>query len=170
MASNPKDTAIARQLLRDNQANHILVLAQGLHGLVGDLIETRMPHLTKTTREKLFSGYGPSASFAIRIDIAHAMGLITSNLKRDLHGIRDVRNKFAHPGLDTHFDDDAVQEAFSKFEGYRKGKDQPFGFYVERSGRCLRALISSLQPTAKPSTLAALLMEAGEKASQKKSS
>jgi hypothetical protein len=50
-----------------------------------------------TTEDKLFDGpYAPIASFSAKIDLAYRIGLISLNLCRDLHLIRQIRNDFAH--------------------------------------------------------------------------
>jgi DNA-binding MltR family transcriptional regulator len=46
--------------------------------------------------EKLFDYPGPLSSFASKIDLAYAQGLISVEERMDLHTLRDVRNKFAH--------------------------------------------------------------------------
>jgi hypothetical protein len=57
--SGKDDLKLVNQLIRDNQAGHALVVAQTIHEQVGDLIALRMPRLSKTMRDRLFSGCGP---------------------------------------------------------------------------------------------------------------
>ena len=46
--------------------------------------------------KKLFDYPGPISSFASRIDIAYAIGVITGSLHEKLHLIRNIRNGFGH--------------------------------------------------------------------------
>ena len=46
--------------------------------------------------DDLFSGHGPLASFAAKIDFAFYLGLISKSDHAELHRIRDIRNEFAH--------------------------------------------------------------------------
>jgi hypothetical protein len=43
------------------------------------------------------------------------MDAYPESMKRDLHAIRAVRNKFAHPSMGVHFDDADVAACFLKF-------------------------------------------------------
>ena len=45
---------------------------------------------------ELFGKYGPLSTFAARIDMAFALGLISADLKGDFNFIRRIRNHFAH--------------------------------------------------------------------------
>jgi hypothetical protein len=54
--------------------------------------------------DDLFAPMGPLASFAQRIAIAYAFGLIPQTLYRDFDVIRRIRNHFAHHPMDTTFD------------------------------------------------------------------
>ena len=46
--------------------------------------------------DDLFSGHGPLASFAAKIDFAFYLGLISKSDHAELHRIREIRNEFAH--------------------------------------------------------------------------
>jgi hypothetical protein len=39
---------------------------------------------------------GPLSSFSAKIEIAYSTGLIPMGKRRDLHNLREIRNKFAH--------------------------------------------------------------------------
>ena len=58
---------------------------------------------------KLFDGYGPLATFAGKIDMAFALGLLTPGMETDLNLIRKVRNHFAHSPRVTDFGDARVK-------------------------------------------------------------
>ena len=59
---------------------------------------------------KLFSGYGPVASFSARVDMLLALGHIAEMVHRDLHVIRKVRNEFAHHADLIDFKDAAIRK------------------------------------------------------------
>jgi DNA-binding MltR family transcriptional regulator len=49
---------------------------------------------------KMFGGSGPLATFSAKIDMGLLLGILEKSRHRELHLIRDIRNKFAH-GLDA---------------------------------------------------------------------
>ena len=54
-----------------------------------------IPSLSK--KDELFdTAYAPLRNFKAMIELAYRLGLISSNLYRDLNIIRDIRNDFAH--------------------------------------------------------------------------
>src|SRR2546422_4319839 len=52
--------------------------------------------------------FGPLGSFAARIAVCYAFGLITKSERADLDMVRDVRNRFAHELHGLNFDDDEI--------------------------------------------------------------
>jgi len=61
--------------------------------------------------ESLFHGrYGPLATFAAKIDIARAIGLISETEAEDMHQIRKVRNAFSHSLGPLSYADSPVRE------------------------------------------------------------
>jgi hypothetical protein len=59
------------------------------------LLASRMT-LTATLRKQVFGREGPLASFSAKIIVAHALGLIDSDTKRNADYVREIRNAFAH--------------------------------------------------------------------------
>lgn len=81
-----------------------------LEEMLARLIQAHMPKLSNRQKEKLFQTRGPLASFSAKIDIAAAFDLISDDMRRQLHAVRDIRNAFAHTTDDLNFDsDDAVK-------------------------------------------------------------
>lgn len=58
--------------------------------LVGKLVDH------KRTIEKFFMGMGPLSSFSAKIDLGFLLGLYGDDIGKMLHGIRNIRNAFAH--------------------------------------------------------------------------
>lgn len=73
-----------------------------------EAIEQRWPPVSNTTRDRLFSGYGPLATFSAKINIAGAMGVLNTHAKSDSDKIRLIRNLAAHIGTPFSFDDPKV--------------------------------------------------------------
>lgn len=59
--------------------------------------------MSETFASKIFTGYGPLASFSARIDVALAANLISRDDHHDLHKVRTIRNKAAHVGDEFSF-------------------------------------------------------------------
>jgi len=67
----------------------------------GSMLEAQLEQLLRKSMiekppNELFSTYGPLSTFAAKIDISTAMGLISKSERSDLHRIRKIRNIFAH--------------------------------------------------------------------------
>jgi len=101
-----------------------------------------MPNLSNRLREKLFSGYGPFSSFSAKIDVAYTLGLITSDMRRDLHVFRGIRNTYAHSTEMLHFRSSSIQKLLKKFSDFRPEKD-PYLYYSDK----FRDTLSALNPT-----------------------
>jgi DNA-binding MltR family transcriptional regulator len=68
-----------------------------LDHLLGELIAASMAVEHGKVDELLYQdGHGPLGTFSARIDIAYCLGLLSKNERSDLHGIREIRNRFAH--------------------------------------------------------------------------
>jgi hypothetical protein len=59
---------------------------------------------------KLFEGYGPLSTFAAKIDIAFAIGLLPRHVFVDLRTIRKIRNLFAHEPDTLNFESSRVKD------------------------------------------------------------
>ncbi len=64
--------------------------------------------------ERLFER-GPLSSFDGRIDMAFALGLISREVRSNLHAIRRIRNYFAHARLLANFSDNEVKRLCNAF-------------------------------------------------------
>lgn len=102
------------------------------------IIQANMPQLSNRMKVKLFTTYGPFATFSVKIDVAHVFGLISADDKRALHAICDVRNAFAHADNELHFHHADLQPLIDKLPN-RKKKD-PFIAYVDACNECAASL------------------------------
>ncbi len=62
------------------------------------------PESVRKTVDPLFNTYGPLSTFAARIQVAFAMGIITPRMRHQLDLIRRMRNDFAHDWDAADFD------------------------------------------------------------------
>ena len=70
-----------------------IVAATMLDALLEKLLRKR---LAGDKHDILFSSYGPLSTFAAKIDIALAVGVISLTEYSDLQRVRKIRNEFAH--------------------------------------------------------------------------
>ncbi len=59
--------------------------------------------------KELFAHSGPLGTFSSRIDVAYAVGLISSDLHREINLLRKIRNEFAHEHRVLTFESPAVK-------------------------------------------------------------
>jgi DNA-binding MltR family transcriptional regulator len=69
------------------------------------IVEQRLEEVMKfwlekdlEVQEKLFRVSGPLGTFSVKIDLAYLMGIITSEGRKDLIRMKDIRNDFAQTG------------------------------------------------------------------------
>jgi DNA-binding MltR family transcriptional regulator len=65
---------------------------------------------------KLFTGYSPLATFAAKIDIAFAIGLLPVHVYEDLKVIKKLRNIFAHEADVLNFESSRVCDICSNLQ------------------------------------------------------
>jgi len=64
--------------------------------LEGKLQKLMIPLDSKSKYNAVFGHPGPLSSFSSKIVLAHALGLIDNNIRRNADYIREIRNAFAH--------------------------------------------------------------------------
>ena len=72
----------------------VILAASFLEQALEDYIRTKLVEAPPVSR--LFEGYAPLSTFAAKIDIAFALGLIPVHVHDDLRTIKKLRNLFAH--------------------------------------------------------------------------
>jgi hypothetical protein len=75
------------------------------------LLRTFRP-LNREMRKRLFDAYGPVSTFAAKIDLAHALGITSEAMHRELHKMRKIRNAFAHSRDGLSLDAEPVKTLF----------------------------------------------------------
>ncbi|MGH6922203.1 MAG: MltR family transcriptional regulator [Propylenella sp.] len=149
------DEALA-DMARKAHAAYATLAAAMVEDRLAQLIQTKMPNLSNRLKKKLFTGYGPFGSLSVKIDTAFAMGLITLEVSRNLHAIREVRNAFAHSTKILHFHDDEIAELLKKFPSFKPSRDN-LGFYISR----LKLCVDAIDPQLKNAALAGALLGYG---------
>src|SRR3954471_11098048 len=77
--------------------------------------------LSDTDQERLFVGDDATlATFADRINIAFALGILGEESRNDFNAIRRIRNVFAHSVLDVEFDLPAVAAAIEMLRAFKR--------------------------------------------------
>jgi hypothetical protein len=64
--------------------------------------------LDKEITSRLFGTYGPLGTFAARMDVSLAMGIIERDVYDELRRIKKIRNTFAHSKVLLSFDSDSI--------------------------------------------------------------
>lgn len=78
------------------------------------------PSIVKKTINPLFKGFSPLATFAARIELAYAMGLIPKVVQVRLHLVRELRNLFAHTATHLDLSDPKCKPILDKLAGTSK--------------------------------------------------
>jgi hypothetical protein len=78
--------------------------------LLEDALKRRLI-LTSDLKDRLFSyeKNGPLANFSAKINLGYAVGILTSDMRRDLDNIRHIRNRFAHTPQPLKFRDTKIK-------------------------------------------------------------
>lgn len=153
-AENPLHSLLIT-LGESSHAAYALVSASWLEDDLVARIAQRMPGISNRLRDRLFdSKYAPLSSFAAKIDLAFALGLISQAMCRDLHVVREIRNAFAHARERKHFRSAGMKKLLVKLSHYDAAKD-PYAFF----GDTISELSSSLKTEINRAELAALLSE-----------
>ncbi|UVK36839.1 Abi family protein [Mesorhizobium sp. AR10] len=131
--------AMVLAIEKRSHAGFALVAGQILDTTLEEVLVNHMPGLNKDMRKRLFSGFGPLATFSSRIHIAEALGLIDKTFAKELHKMRVIRNMFAHSMRTLHFEDEKVLELLAKLSEPSNGR-LPQKHFVEAVAEAVKAL------------------------------
>jgi DNA-binding MltR family transcriptional regulator len=88
--------------------------------LAGSFVEHHLAVLLKafliedSEVDDLFHGFGPLSTFAQRISMAAAIGIIDKENRDELRAIKEIRNHFAHHPLQASFADQLLDKHFNR--------------------------------------------------------
>jgi hypothetical protein len=88
----------------------LLIVAQLENELEAAIVST-MPKMAPDVRSEMFEQDGPMATFARKISMAAALGIVGPKTRSNLKIIRHIRNAFAHAKIPIDFDTDEVTKA-----------------------------------------------------------
>lgn len=113
--------AIFDEILLQTDRGAAIISASILEEHLTDVLRKRLI-LTSRLSERLFNfdKNGPLSDFAQKIDIGFAVGIISSELRDDLHNIRRVRNAFAHHVEPLNFAHESISGFCSALRGDSK--------------------------------------------------
>ena len=100
-----------------NDRGCAIVASTILDAQLAEAIEQQWPPISRDMRSRLFVGTAPLASFAAKILVAQAMGVLSAGARQDFDRIRRIRNYAAHAGTPFSFDLPKIQEQVDRLSG-----------------------------------------------------
>jgi DNA-binding MltR family transcriptional regulator len=91
-----KMEAISAEVMAQTDRGAAIISAAILDELLEEALKRRLILTTTLTQTLFNSENGVLCHLAQKIDIAFAVGIISTELRNDLHTIRRIRNRFAH--------------------------------------------------------------------------
>jgi hypothetical protein len=85
-----------------------LIAAAEVDNALEDAIASEWTNMEPDDRELIFSPLGPLSGLAMKVRVAHAMGIFGAITKRDLEKIAHMRNGFAHSSRPWSFDHEPI--------------------------------------------------------------
>lgn len=112
-----------QKLIVQTHIGRVLTFAAVLEEELRAALDSHMAHKSNKMSEKLYDQSGPLATFSAKIKVAHAFGVIPSDLAAELDKIRNIRNRFAHTREAISFQTPEIIEAVSKLSTAAKDKE-----------------------------------------------
>jgi DNA-binding MltR family transcriptional regulator len=136
---------VGEQTQKKNDRGVAIICASMVEDRLRWLIEAKfIEGLSETKRTWIFTGAGPLQSFAAKVEIALALGLIEEPLRAELRQIGKIRNKFAHNFRRVRFSDPELSnlcDELKKFPGASiQHSDGPMELYGRSCFLCMIAL------------------------------
>ena len=90
------DDLFRKEFEKETDRASVILSCAMIEGTLETMIKSRLVP-SPTAEDNLFdTPYAPISNFRAKIELAYRIGLISSNLCRDLNIIRRIRNDFAH--------------------------------------------------------------------------
>ena len=101
----------SREFRRESDRASVILAGAMIEKTLEMMIKAKLiPSLNKKQDELFDTPYAPLRNFKAMIELAYRIGLISSNLYRDLNIIRDIRNDFAHDIEGCSFENRSVKQ------------------------------------------------------------
>ncbi|MBB5213307.1 hypothetical protein [Microbulbifer hydrolyticus] len=107
---NQDQEILEKEFEGDSDRAAAIVGASYLDELLKELLIQFMVDDSSQNNKALFSGTGPISSFSARINLAYRFGAISKFEKKTLHGIRGIRNEFAHKLSGASFQEESIRQ------------------------------------------------------------
>jgi len=135
-----------KEVLKKTHASTVLTVVSRLEESLARIIQGNMPNLTGNKKSELFEGYGPLSSFASKIEIAYAFGLVLADERRNLHAVKSVRNAFAHStDWNMDFDHPSLEKPLAMLPPPKKAKTPNRDHFLEVCAMCTAGLNKHLE-------------------------
>lgn len=104
-----KYQGVADAMRAETDRGLALVMAAYLDDLLDDLLRKSFID-DRAVAKELLDFNRPLSSFSAKIELTYALGLISNDLHRKLHQIREIRNHFAHASGAKDFNDAGIAD------------------------------------------------------------
>ncbi|MDI4231684.1 hypothetical protein OZ411_02515 [Bradyrhizobium sp. Arg237L] len=116
-------TAAVKEIQEQTDRGSAIVGAAMMDEMMAVVLQKRMSDMNRTHYDAFFGQNGPGGTFSNKIELFYAFGLCNETLYKAMHGIRAIRNKFAHRIEQLSFDDPSIAELVDGLSAY--GFDVP---------------------------------------------
>lgn len=107
---NEDQKVLAEEFKGNSDRAAAIVGASYLDELLREILLSYLVEDCSKNDKELFSGNGPLSTFSSRINLSFRFGIISENEKKMLHGIRGIRNEFAHKLSGASFMDESIRQ------------------------------------------------------------
>jgi hypothetical protein len=140
MTDEPFDLVeVAKDIVKRGESSVIIMAVSILEDWLENALKAKMQPLSNTVEMRIFGGQAPLRSFAAKIDIAYAFGLIDENIQGEMRALKDIRNTFAHAKTLLFINSAELTKHFQKLGGWKKGCDLR-ALFQESTSRCTEPL------------------------------
>jgi DNA-binding MltR family transcriptional regulator len=103
-------TAAVKEIQEQTDRGSAIVGAAMMEEMMAVVLQKRMSDMNRTHYDAFFGQNGPGGTLSNKIELFYAFGLCNESLYKAMHGIRSIRNKFAHRIEPLSFDDPSIAE------------------------------------------------------------
>jgi hypothetical protein len=124
MTDEPFDLVeVAKDVVKRGESSVVIMAVSILEDWLEGTLKAKMKPLSSTVENRLFGGQAPLRSFAAKIDIAFAFGVIDEKVQNQMRALKDIRNAFAHAKTLLFLDSSELTGDFQRLSGWKKGCD-----------------------------------------------
>ena len=120
-----------RHSSRMTHSSVVLATTAVLDNQLESALKAAMQPQSETLYKRLFVSFGPLGSFANKIIVARALGVITDDIYGELEKIRDIRNVFAHSSKILNFESEEIAPKFGVLKKRKTAKTNPSELFAD---------------------------------------